>query len=88
MVLQLTDEQGKQNLLVRIHKMSKIPGKMILESRPEGDYKVKMIGQTKSGKIVEKETTAHVVLWTPKKKWRKVRGIVSSTNLIPQKQNV
>jgi hypothetical protein len=40
---------------------------MILESRPEGDYKVKMIGQTKSGKIVEKETTAHVVLWTPAK---------------------
>jgi hypothetical protein len=39
---------------------------MILES-PEGDYKVKMIGQTKSGKIVEKETTAHVVLWTPAK---------------------
>jgi hypothetical protein len=39
---------------------------MILESRPEGDYKVKMIGQTKSGKI-EKETTAHVVLWTPAK---------------------
>jgi hypothetical protein len=32
----------------------KIPGKMILESRPEGDYKVKMIGQTKSGKIVER----------------------------------
>jgi hypothetical protein len=27
---------------------------MILESRPEGDYKVKMIGQTKSGKIVER----------------------------------
>jgi outer membrane protein OmpA-like peptidoglycan-associated protein len=26
-----------------------------------------MIGQTKSGKIVEKETTAHVVLWTPAK---------------------
>jgi hypothetical protein len=25
----------------------KIPGKMILGTRPEGDYKVKMIGQTK-----------------------------------------
>jgi hypothetical protein len=57
---------------------------MILESRPEGDYKVKMIGQTKSGKIVEKETTA--LCFGLLQKWMKVRGIVSSTNLIPQKQ--
>ena len=34
-------------------------------TRPEGDYKVTMIGQTKSGKIVEKESSVHMVLWTP-----------------------
>ena len=42
-----------------------ISGKSILGSRPEGDYKVTMIGQTKSGKVVRKEATAHMVLWTP-----------------------
>jgi hypothetical protein len=31
----------------------RIPGKAIL-GRPEGDFKVKMIGQTKSGVVVEK----------------------------------
>ncbi|MFV8353947.1 OmpA family protein [Flavobacterium sp. XS2P14] len=66
--LQLTDEQGKtKSFGPYTQDEVKIPGKMILESRPDGDYKVKMIGQTKSGKIVEKETTAHVVLWTPAK---------------------
>lgn len=44
-----------------------IPGKSIMESRAEGDYKIKMIGQTKAGLIEEKETTAHMVLWTPSK---------------------
>jgi len=44
-----------------------IPGKSILGSRPEGDYKVKMICKTKNGKTVEKETTVHMVLWTPPK---------------------
>ena len=42
-----------------------IPGKSILGSRPEGQYKVTMIGHTKSGKTVRKDTSAHMVLWTP-----------------------
>jgi hypothetical protein len=58
---------------------------MILGSIVQKEIKVKMIGQTKSGKIVEK-TTAHVVLWTPAKMDEGTGGIVSSTNLIPQKQ--
>ena len=41
------------------------PGKSILGARPKGDYKVTMIGQTKSGKTVRKETTVRMVLWTP-----------------------
>jgi outer membrane protein OmpA-like peptidoglycan-associated protein len=44
-----------------------IPGKSILGTRPEGDYKVMLIGQTKNGKKVQKETTVHMVLWTPPK---------------------
>jgi outer membrane protein OmpA-like peptidoglycan-associated protein len=66
--LQIADEKGKvQSFGPYTQEEVKIPGKSILGSRPEGDYKVKMIGQTKSGKIVEKETPVHMVLWTPAK---------------------
>jgi hypothetical protein len=66
--LQITDEQGKMQAFGPYTQDEvSIPGKSILGSRPEGDYKVKMIGQTKSGKIVEKETPVHMVLWTPAK---------------------
>jgi outer membrane protein OmpA-like peptidoglycan-associated protein len=41
--------------------------KSILGDKTEGDYKVLMTGQTKSGKAVTKETTAHIVLWEPAK---------------------
>jgi outer membrane protein OmpA-like peptidoglycan-associated protein len=66
--LQIADEQGKvQSFGPYTQEEISIPGKSILGSRPEGDYKVKMIGQTKSGKIIEKETPVHMVLWTPAK---------------------
>ena len=66
--LQIADENGKvQSFGPYTQEEVKIPGNLILGSRPEGDYKVKMIGQTKSGKIVEKETPVHMVLWTPSK---------------------
>jgi outer membrane protein OmpA-like peptidoglycan-associated protein len=42
-----------------------IPGKTILGTRPEADFTIKMIGRTMDNKIVTKETTAHMVLWTP-----------------------
>ena len=42
-----------------------MPGKFVLGDRPEGDFKVTMIGQTKSGKTIKKETTVNMVLWTP-----------------------
>lgn len=42
-----------------------IPGSTILGNRPSGDYKVTMIGQTKSGKVIKKESDMHVVKWTP-----------------------
>ena len=66
--IQITDEQGKiQSFGPYTQDEVSIPGKTILGTRPEGDYKVKMIGQTKSGKIIEKETPVHIVLWTPAK---------------------
>ncbi|HET8861489.1 outer membrane beta-barrel protein [Marivirga sp.] len=42
-----------------------IPGKSILGAKPEGDYTVTMLGKTKSGEIVRKESKVHMVLWTP-----------------------
>lgn len=66
--LQMTDEQGKtQSFGPYTQEEVSIPGKAILGSRPEGDFKVKMIGQTKSGAVVEQEAPMHVVLWTPAK---------------------
>jgi len=41
-----------------------IPGKTILGSRPEGNYKVTMVGQTKNGNTVRKEESVHMTLWT------------------------
>lgn len=66
--VQMTDEKGKvQSFGPYSEDVASIPGKSILGDRPEGDFKVKMVGQLKSGKIIEKETTMHVVLWTPAK---------------------
>jgi outer membrane protein OmpA-like peptidoglycan-associated protein len=42
-----------------------LPGKTLMGTRPEGDYKVTMVGKTKSGKTVRKETSVHMVLWKP-----------------------
>lgn len=64
--MEIADEQGKVQKFGPYSKENvSIPGKTILGTRPEGDYKITMIGQTKSGKVIRKETTAHLVLWTP-----------------------
>jgi outer membrane protein OmpA-like peptidoglycan-associated protein len=64
--LQVADEKGKiQYFGPYIQDNVRIPGKSILGARPEGDFKVAMIGQAKSGKTVRKETAVHMVLWTP-----------------------
>ncbi|MDD5184732.1 MAG: OmpA family protein [Paludibacter sp.] len=62
--LELTDNTGKvQNYGPYTQETVSIPGKTILGDKAEGDYKVKMIGTTKSGKIVTKEASTHIVLW-------------------------
>ncbi len=64
--LEIRDEQGTiQNFGPYYDDKVSIPGKSILGTRPSGDYKVKMIGATKSGKMAEKESSVHMVLWTP-----------------------
>jgi outer membrane protein OmpA-like peptidoglycan-associated protein len=66
--LEVADEQGKiQNFGPYTQESVSIPGKTILGTRPEGDYKITMVGQTRSGKVIRKETKAHLVLWTPSK---------------------
>ncbi|MRX41562.1 OmpA family protein [Flavobacterium sp. LC2016-23] len=66
--LETTDPDGKVKAFGPYTKEKvSIPGKSIMGTRSEGDYKVKMIGKTKSGGIEEKVTTSHMVLWTPAK---------------------
>jgi len=64
--LEITDDKGNvQSFGPYSQEQVGIPGKSILGSRPEGQYKVTMIGHTKSGKTVTKDTSVHMVLWTP-----------------------
>jgi len=64
--LEITDENNNvQNFGPYYEDNVSLPSASILGTRPEGDYKIKMIGLTKDGKTVTKETSAHMVLWTP-----------------------
>jgi outer membrane protein OmpA-like peptidoglycan-associated protein len=64
--LEVRDEKGAvQKFGPYTQEKVSIPGKSILGARPAGDFNVTMIGETKSGKTVKKETPVHMVLWTP-----------------------
>lgn len=64
--LEIRDEKETlQNFGPYTEEKVSMPGKAILGTRPVGDYKVTLIGQTKSGKTVKTESTVHMVLWTP-----------------------
>jgi outer membrane protein OmpA-like peptidoglycan-associated protein len=64
--LEIKDEQGKvQYFGPYTQEKVSIPGKSVLGTTPSGDYKVTMIGQTKSGKPVMKYASFHMTLWTP-----------------------
>ena len=66
--MEIKDEKGKVQYFGPFtgQKVS-IPGKSILGARPEGDYTVTMIGQTKDGNTIKKEASLHMVRWTPPK---------------------
>jgi outer membrane protein OmpA-like peptidoglycan-associated protein len=66
--VEFTDEAGKvQNFGPYTQDEVSIPGKSILGTTPEGDYTVKMTGQTKDGRAVVKVSKIHVVLWVAPK---------------------
>lgn len=43
----------------------KIPGKDILGTKEQGDYKITLVGTSADGKVTREEQNAHVVLWKP-----------------------
>jgi outer membrane protein OmpA-like peptidoglycan-associated protein len=60
--LEITDDQGKvQRFGPSTRERETIPGNTILGGRSQGDYKVVMLGQTKGGKFVRKESSVHLV---------------------------
>jgi outer membrane protein OmpA-like peptidoglycan-associated protein len=60
--LEITDEQGKvQRFGPSTRDHESISGNTILGDRSEGDYKIVMLGQTKGGKFVRKESSVHLV---------------------------
>lgn len=64
--LEVKDAQGKvQNFGPFTEDKVSISGDSILGRKPEGDYTVTMVGQTKNGQTIRKETPVKMVLWTP-----------------------
>lgn len=64
--LETTDDDGNVRFFGPYYQEQvSIPGKSILGKRADGNYKMTMIGTTKDGKTVKKETQKHLVLWTP-----------------------
>jgi outer membrane protein OmpA-like peptidoglycan-associated protein len=64
--MELTDNKGVvQYYGPYTQEFVTIPGKTILGTRPQADFKIKMIGRTPQNTIITKETTANMVLWTP-----------------------
>ena len=60
--LEITDEQGKiQRFGPFTQERETIPGNTLLGGRALGDYKVVMVGQTKGGNIVRKESAVHLI---------------------------
>jgi outer membrane protein OmpA-like peptidoglycan-associated protein len=64
--LEVKDAQGKiKNFGPYTENKVRIAGESILGTKPEGDYTVTMVGQTKDGQTIRKETPVKMVLWTP-----------------------
>ncbi len=66
--MEIKDDKGVvQNFGPYTQEKISIPGKTILGTRAQGNYKVTMTGTAPSGKKVSTDTTVHMVLWTPPK---------------------
>jgi outer membrane protein OmpA-like peptidoglycan-associated protein len=65
-LMEIRDSQGAMKYFgPYVQEQVSIPGKAILGTEPEGDYKITMIGQTTSGNTLRQEATVHMALWTP-----------------------
>jgi outer membrane protein OmpA-like peptidoglycan-associated protein len=65
-MLEVIDDNGRvQNFGPYTSEQVRLPGKSILGTRAEGDYKMTMIGQTNSGATERKTTTKRLTLWKP-----------------------
>ncbi len=72
--LEVKDEKGMiQHFGPYTQEKVSLPGKSILGDRPQGDFIVTMVGKSKNGKVVRRETPVHVVLWTPSKNAESMR---------------
>lgn len=72
--LEIKDDAGViQKFGPYTQEIVKMPGKSILGNRSEGNFKVTMIGKTKSGLTVRKEALVHMVLWTAPKDEQGIR---------------
>jgi len=64
--LEIKDEEGSiQHFGPYDKEQVNLPGKSILGAKPEGNFKVMMIGNAKNGRTVIKDTTLHMTLWVP-----------------------
>lgn len=71
--LEVKDDKGKvQDFGPYTQESISLPGKAILGNQTEGNYKVTMVGKTKSGMTVRRDTTVHMKLWTPLESENKV----------------
>lgn len=62
--LETKDKMGRtQTFGPYTQKEVSLPGKSILGEETKGDYHVTMIGQTKSGMTIKRDTTIHMNLW-------------------------
>jgi outer membrane protein OmpA-like peptidoglycan-associated protein len=60
--LEITDDQGKiQRFGPSTRDQESISGNTMLGDRSQGDYKIVMLGETKGGKFVKKESAVHLV---------------------------
>lgn len=71
--VQLVDKAGKSQTFGPYTQESvSMPSRTILGDKKQGDYKVTLTGQSKSGTLVTKETTAKITRWEPS---RVIEGI-------------
>lgn len=64
--MEIQDVKGETHLSGPYNKEKiTLPGKFILGKKPQGNYKVTMIGQLRAGGIIKEDTSVHIVLWSP-----------------------